>query len=335
MENYAKKIDYKGEPCIELNCSGYCALFAPSLGGMVLRLRDTEKNYEILHFSEDISIEEIKEAPVLYGQTLLYLPNRLEDGVLKTSDAKYQLPINEKELHNYIHGFLHNRSYTFTNSEVKDDFVCASAEYIYDEKDEMFKYLPLKFKAQITYTLSKKGLEQKFKITNLSDKAMPVGIGSHTSMNCMFAKNADKANSRIQFPIDKKIIFNEKRWLTTDKMAELDEFSKQFLDGTMNPAVTPIDNFMFTLKKDVLDGKADNTVKIFDAKTKNTVCYQVGDMYKFWLCWNMWAQKGFCCPEPMTWMVNAPNMDLPDDVTGYKEIKHGETFESYQRIYSE
>lgn len=335
MENYAKKITYQGEPCVELCSSGYCALFAPGIGGMILRLRDMEKNYEILHFSEDISIEEIKEASVLYGQTLLYLPNRLEDGVLKTSDSVYQMPINEVEFNTHLHGFLHKRSYTLTNITAEDDFVSASAEYIYDEKDEMFKFLPLKFKAEITYIVSKKGLEQKFKITNLSEKVLPIGIGSHTSINCTFSQGSEKCNSRMQFSVDKSVLFNQKRWLCTGELAPMDDFSKKFADGTINPATTVIDNYMFTAKPQEIDGENLNCVKFYDAKTGKTICYQAGEMYKFWLCWNKWAQDGFCCPEPMTWMTNAPNIDLPNEVTGYKEIKTQESFDSYQRIFSE
>jgi len=33
-------------------------------------------------------------------------------------------------------------------------------------------------------------------------------------------------------------------------------------------------------------------------------------------------------------MIDAPNLSLPADVTGYREIKPGETFEANQRFFT-
>lgn len=334
MDKYIKKTDFKGLPVYEMGFDNYRAWFTPSIGGMVIRFTDEKRNYEIFHFNESETPEEIKSAPVLYGQTIMYLPNRLEDGKLKTTDSLYQFPINEKDLHNYLHGFLHQREYTDVKTEVNFNNVCVSASYTFDEKDEMFKYLPLKFEANVKYKLSEKGLEQFFTIKNLSDKMLPVGLGSHTSFNCTFSKGMDKKDSRIMMSVDKKVIFNEKRWLPTGEVVEADKMSKQFAVGEINPATLEIDNSMYTAVETQLNGKPFYGVQFIDDKTKNTVCYEVGREYKFWLCWNMWAREGFCCSEPMTWMVNAPNIDKPASVTGYKEIGPNEISESYQRIYS-
>ena len=36
----------------------------------------------------------------------------------------------------------------------------------------------------------------------------------------------------------------------------------------------------------------------------------------------------------MTAMIDAPNLSLPADVTGYREVKPGETFEAHERFFS-
>ena len=51
--------------------------------------------------------------------------------------------------------------------------------------------------------------------------------------------------------------------------------------------------------------------------------------------WNDGGDKGYFCPEPMTAMINAPNLALDDEVTGYRELKKGETFKCWQRFYTE
>ena len=44
--------------------------------------------------------------PEIWGLPTLYLPNRFDGGVLRTSDGEYRLPINEERFGNHLHGFL-------------------------------------------------------------------------------------------------------------------------------------------------------------------------------------------------------------------------------------
>ena len=49
----------------------------------------------------------------------------------------------------------------------------------------------------------------------------------------------------------------------------------------------------------------------------------------------MWNDKGFngyFCPEPMTAMIDAPNLDMPREQTGYCEVAPGESYEAWQRF---
>ena len=108
----AHEINYKGEPCIELKVGGYLAIIAPGIGSNVIRLRDEANDIEIFRFCDTVTVDEIKQSPEVYGLPTLYLPNRLNGGKLKTSDACYQLPVNEPALGNFIHGFLHKRQHS-------------------------------------------------------------------------------------------------------------------------------------------------------------------------------------------------------------------------------
>lgn len=42
--------------------------------------------------------------------------------------------------------------------------------------------------------------------------------------------------------------------------------------------------------------------------------------------------NGYFCPEPMTAMIDAPNLSMPAEMTGYREIKPQEAFEANSEI---
>ncbi|MFR6497154.1 MAG: hypothetical protein ACLUOF_12780 [Ruminococcus sp.] len=112
MKNTATKINWKGMECIQLCAGGYTALIAPGIGSNVLRLHDDAHGVEFFRWDENNTPEDIKQSAEVWGLPTLYLPNRFADGVLKTSDATYQLPVNEAApFHNHIHGFLHKREH--------------------------------------------------------------------------------------------------------------------------------------------------------------------------------------------------------------------------------
>lgn len=324
------KIVFKGEVCYEMNSSKYTALFCPGLGGNMLRLYDKINDYEVLHFDENITLQKLKQDICLYGLPILYLPNRFHKGILKTSDNTYNFPINEPDFNNFIHGFLHTRCYKVTETFTESDFCRITAEYDYNKDDEFFKYFPLDFKATIVYTLSDDGLNLYFKITNFSEYALPVVVGSHTAINLPFSKDSDKEDLRIKANIKERVLLNESL-VSTGELLELSDYDLMFKEGTINPLTTSIDNDMYTADNDKKDDK-NNFVEIFDKKSKKGIRYETGQEFGFWLFWNHWGNAGFCCPEPMSSMIDASNIPLPNKVTGYTEIKTGETWTGFQRL---
>lgn len=333
MNTYITEIEYQGEKCLEMSAGGYLSLFAYEIGGLMIRLKDEKNNIEILRFDENTPIETIKASPVVYGWPILYLPNRLANGVLKTSEKSYQLPINEPLFNNFIHGFLHLRKYKIKSTHVSDSCVNVIANYIYDENDEMFQFFPVSFEAEISYTLSADGLEQDFKITNLSDAVLPVGVGSHTAIKCPFSQDSSENDLRLTIFGDEKIAINEK-FLCTGEFNEPDAEDLRFLNGEVNPLTESIDNQMFRGADSELNGEQFYGAFLTDIKTGTSIGYETGAEYKFWLVWNEWGNKGYCCPEPMSWLINAPNIALDNEISGYTEIRKDESWSGYQRLFT-
>ena len=333
MSYLAKITDYKGKDVIELTAGKYKAVIAPFLGSNVFRMQDTEADIELFRFDDSLSIEELKKSPEVYGLPTLYLHNRLSNGVLKVSDATYHFPINDS-LGNHIHGFLHKREHSIVSAEVVGDKAIAKTEYIYDDKDEFYDTFPVSFKAEFTFTLSDKGLDYAFTMTNTSSKQLPFGVCNHTTINGPFRKTGDGLDMRLYVPIGDKWELS-KSCIPTGEFLPFNNHDKQYITGSQIPVLHDIDNDVFFAEEGSLDGKPFYGAVASDIKTGKKIVYEVCKDFKFWVIWNDHGDKGYFCPEPCTWIIDAPNLPIPDDETGYRELAPGESKTLTERIYTE
>lgn len=332
-EFYARKADHKGIEAVELAAGGYYAVVAPQIGSNVLRLRNNDLGIEVFRYSDDVSIAEIMNSTEVWGLPTLYLPNRFDGGLLKTSDGEYHLPVNEGKFGNHLHGFLQKRAHKIKALAAEDGKAYVTTEYVYDENDFFYTCFPIKFTAEITIELSEKGMKHTISLTNNSDKMMPISIATHTTINAPFVDGGKLENIRLQVPAVKKINFNKRRWLPDGTVSELDKHDKEYLKGKV-PVLKNICNDMYfggTLK---LDGEDFHGCVMTDTESGKRLCYEADDFYKFWIVWNDKGFKNYFCPEPMTAQVNAPNLDIPREESGYAEIAPGENYTVSQRFFT-
>ncbi len=334
MKNTTQLMNWNGTSCVRMNAGGYEALVAYEIGCNVIRLRCNTKEMEFFRWNPDNTAETIKQSAEVWGLPTLYLPNRFADGKLKTSDAVYQLPVNEKApYNNHIHGFLHKRTFEIVEHNADSNCAWVKARYVYDENDEFFKYLPIKFVAEYTFTLSAHGLEQDICFTNVSNKMLPMSLASHTTINAPFVDGAQESDIRLTVPAGKKCELNE-RCLPTEKLKSLTMWDLEYKSGNKCPVLQVCDNDMYTGEYAELDGEKFHGVIAEDIASGKKLCYEVSEEYKFWIVWNDRGFNHYFCPEPMTAMIDAPNLSLPADITGYTEVKPGETFKAHQRFFA-
>lgn len=331
-EFYARKANHKGIEAVELAAGGYYAVVAPQIGSNVLRLRNNEMGMEIFRYRDDVSIAEIMNSTEVWGLPTLYLPNRLDGGLLKTSDGEYHLPVNEGKFGNHLHGFLQKRVHKIKALAAEDGKAYVTTEYVYDENDFFFACFPIKFTAEITIELSEKGMKHTISLTNNSDKMMPISIATHTTINAPFVDGGKQENIRLQVPAVKKINFNKRRWLPDGTLSDLDKHDKEYIKGKV-PVLKNICNDMFTGGTLKLDGEDFHGCVMTDTASGKKLCCEVEDKYKFWIIWNDKGFKNYFCPEPMTAQVNAPNMDVPREVSGYEEIAPNANYTVSQRFF--
>lgn len=323
---------YKNKEVIELTAARYRAVIAPFLGSNVLRLQDTANEIEVFRYDETLSIDELKASAEVYGLPTLYLPNRLANGVLKVSDATYHLPVNDP-LGNHIHGFLHKREHTIVSAEVVGDKAVAKTEYIYDDRDEFFEYFPVSFKAEFTFTLSEEGLNYKFTLTNTSSKQLPFGVCNHTTINGPFTPDGNGLDTRLYIPVGEKWKL-DKHCIPTGELLPMTNHDRQYMTGSQVPVLHDIDNDVFFGEEGSIDDEPFYGAYISDNASGKKIIYEVCKDFKFWIVWNDHGDKGYFCPEPCTWIIDAPNQPIPADESGYKELAPGESKTLTERIYT-
>ena len=324
----------KGIECVRLAAGRYFAVISPSTGSSVWRLYDTENSIEVFRYSEDCTLEQYNSAREIWGLPTLYLPNRFDGGLIKTSDGEYHLPVNEKALGNFIHGWVQYRAHKVESVSAENGKAVCVTSYTFGKDDEMYKFFPLDFRISYTFELSEEeGLVQKIRLENFSDKQLPVSLCTHTCINAPIVTGGSQESLLMTVPVGEKCELDD-RCLPTERLLPLDDRDMKYKNGTMMPVLHDISNDMYTAATGELDGKPFYGVTVTDTAAGKRVCNEVSKEFRFWNMWNDRGFNGYCCPEPMTAMINSPNLSLPREVTGYCELGSGESYECWQRFFT-
>jgi aldose 1-epimerase len=333
MSYNAEVKKYKEKDVINLKAGNYTATIAPFLGSNIISMVDVENDINFFRKDESLSIEELKQSAEVYGFPTLFYPNRLKDGILKCSDYTYTFPIVDVEGHNAMHGFLHKREHTIVETNTTDDAAIARTAYVYDENDPFFETFPVSFKAEFTFKLTENGMFYELTITNLSDRQLPYGVCNHTTINAPFTSTGKPLDTRIFVTIGDKWPLNQRNLPTCDFIS-LDNHDRQYLTGSMIPVKHIINNDVYNAETYEVDDKPFRGAIISDQVSGKEIRYEVDDNFKFWVIWNDGGEKDYFCPEPSTWMIDAPNLPLPGEESGYMELAPGKSHTVSEHIYS-
>ena len=105
------------------------------------------------------------------GQVLIPWPNRLQDGSFEFDGRRHQLPLNEPEHHNAIHGLVRWAAWTAVEREPHR----AVMKYVLYPQPGY----PFSLGISIEYALSDSGLRVRTTATNLGTDTCPYGSGAH------------------------------------------------------------------------------------------------------------------------------------------------------------
>lgn len=106
------------------------------------------------------------------GDVLIPFPGRVKDAQYTFEGHTYQMPRNDKDGPNAIHGFV--RSQLWHVAEHRKNRVTFVVDYAPDTTA-----YPAALQASVTYLLDETGMTCRFSVKNTGYKAAPVGVGFH------------------------------------------------------------------------------------------------------------------------------------------------------------
>lgn len=289
---------------ITLSAGGYTALIRADRGGNCLGLCHSASGAELLRTPPT---EEIYEKnPNVYGMPLLFPPNRIRDGQYTFQGRRYRFPINEPARNHHIHGLL-----SVTPFDVETE-TADVARLVY-RADAAHPYLdfPHAFTVALEYRLGAEGLSQTLTVKNDGNADMPFGVGFHTALNVPFLPGARAEDCRLAVTAGKIWRYDE-RILPTGETADAGAYTRGV------PAAQQRVSELMDM------GGSGGVATLTDAAAGGRIVYEAGPGYRFWMLFNQGGEAGYICPEPQTWIVDAPNLPFSREITGFDAIAPGD-----------
>lgn len=327
-----EKILWQGLDAVLLETNVYEAIVVPSVGANVVKLYNKEKQVDILHTPTVEEMDAFKSRPQIFGVPLLFPPNRIEDGTYNFAGKKYEYPITIQAQNNYHHGIIKSESFTITHTRFSSDAVEVEASFFSNRiNNAIYTDFPHEFVCKIRIILTDNELTHIVTFHNLSKEAMPLGVGYHTPIRLPFSKNTEKSDYKLRLSAGKRWELSE-RGLPTEKLIDLTEEESLLRNEGMNVIGKPIE---VALTDEAINdrGRLYHGAILTDTKNNISVYYEVDSQFKHWTLWNNGGDVDWVCPEPQTWAINAPNLKLPADVTGFQSIGAGKSWSGTTRFY--
>lgn len=212
-----------------MRTSDYCALILrtpsgcelellPAAGGLTNRLRLCVAGaaHEVIAGLADRAA--LIDDHLYRGVPIFPVINRLDGGRYTHLGSRYQLPINEPERDNALHGFL---TELVPQVEVAEGATSSECTLTYHYRGQYAGY-PFPADVQFHFVLhDDASLELSMSVTNMHDQPIPVGIGWHP----YFTLGGDVDRLALQLPQVKRVLVDE-RLLPTGEHAEFQAFSQ-------------------------------------------------------------------------------------------------------------
>lgn len=324
-------IDWYGMSAVEFSKGDYTALLVPQVGANLVSLRNTHLGVECLHCPSESEVETFRSRPQIFGLPILFPPNRIEDGRYCFEGRVYQYPITIAKENNYHHGILKSQPFVVSKAEEDDERVKIEARYYSNPaNDAIYRHFPHTFKCKIVYTLSAQGLEIEVALFNKSEENMPVGVGFHTPLNIPFAGGEGK-DYLMRVAVDKQCELSSRN-LPTGNLIELNEQFAKLRDGGLQTTDCEPIEAGFTLREILVDGKPFRGAVVEHQKSGLRLFYEVDQKTRYWTIWNNGGNQPYCCPEPQSWITNAPNAKNPQEA-GMEFIEPGKGWRAKYWLY--
>ncbi|MBE6536573.1 MAG: aldose 1-epimerase [Ruminococcaceae bacterium] len=293
---------------IKLKNGGYVAEFRSDIGGNCYRLYHEPTGAEILRSpeNEDMLFSQV----FLFGNAILFPPNRIRDGEFEFNGKKYKFPVNEPSTNSHLHGALYKEPFKIV-SQTND-----TVELLYEAKAGEYLGFPHAFRILRSYKLDETGLSEKVKVFNDSEEKMPFMLAFHTTFNIPFTPDACEENCYMKVAVGKEHIRDQK-YLPTLEYIGGREREKSLNCGTYQICRDALSAFYdnFNTKSEIID--TDKGLKIV---------YEGDENYKYRM---LWVKKGakLAVIEPQTCAIDCFHLEESAEKKGLVIIEPNESKE--------
>lgn len=310
MVAFIDKIQFLGEDAIKAGNDYLEFKVVPSWGSNLISIVEKETNTELLR--TPATLEEYLEVPMLYGTPILFPPNRIDKGAFTYNGHSYQFDVNEVNRQNHSHGFVHDKNWELIKAEVSGETVEVVTEFDSSKFPDVIRQFPHHFILRMSYHLDGHVLSKNAEVINKSGNTLPLGLGYHTTF--FFPENLAK----LSVHADKRWVLNE-RMLPTGELEEI-PFANELKNGSSFNEIDLDDAFLAAHNEEGLQ-----QAKLVYTSLGLEVLYNTDENFTQWVVFNMGGHHGFICPEPYTWVTNAPNLELPASLTGLQGLEPNES----------
>ncbi|CAA7600803.1 Aldose 1-/Glucose-6-phosphate 1-epimerase [Acididesulfobacillus acetoxydans] len=310
-----EEVLYFGEEAIKAGNKHLEIILVPAWGSNLISLVYKPTREKILRSPN--SAEEFRANQILYGVPVLFPPNRIGGGTFTFRGRVYRLDVNEEDKNNHIHGFLHGERWRLVRAESGEHGPVVETRIDVDSTSHpaIYRQFPHDFSVEMSYRLNGMAVCQEATIVNHGREPFPWGFGYHTSFS--FPENT----SRFALTAEKRWKLNE-RLLPTGELEDIEY--KNLLSQGMSLDGFPLDDaFLASVSA---DGTSEASIVLQDGTGGDglRIRYRGDKNFKHWVVYNADGKRGFICPEPYTWVTNAPNLTLSASLTGIQVLSPGE-----------
>lgn len=315
-----------GKKSLKLTTGRYEAVVVTDYGCNVISLFDKELQIPILKLPLENDSDEFLSAPQHFGNAVLFPPNRIDNGSYSKNGKTYSFPINvpskkENQHYMYSHGILRFMVFEIDSCVEKDGVITLAASYHSKNGGRIFADFPHEFICRMEFVLSDAGLTETIRFDNLSDSPMPLGVGFHTAFMIPWDERSKRDDYRIVLGAGEHIILDDLHLATGGRKP----LSSAYRTEGILPFEPIVDEHTSALALN-LDKKSFHGAIIKNICTKHNIYFETSENFGYWMVWNNQAKSNYVCVEPMSWIINAPNIPLADEQTGYTQIEPGESW---------
>ena len=286
---------------VQIENENYIAEFSARYGGNCYRLFYKKSGKEILRTppSEQLLNKEI----YLYGNPILFPPNRIRGGRFTFEDREYVFPINEPQTGCHIHGQLYKTPFTVvgqTPTEVCFAYAAKAGEYL---------SFPHAFTIKRRYRLAADGLHEWVETTNHSSQNMPFMLAFHTTFNLW-----DTERATLFLPVGREQVRDE-RFLPTLEYVGGREREDGLNSGT------------FLIGRHAISALYESKgvcAEIACMRQEQKIVYEADTRYAYRM---LWRKEGadFVVIEPQTCAIDCFHLEKKAEEKGLIVIGAGET----------